>query len=31
MDPAVVGAEGDPAERFALDDLHDLVTRAFSA
>jgi AcrR family transcriptional regulator len=31
MDPAVVGAAGDPAERFALDDLHDLVTRAFSA
>jgi AcrR family transcriptional regulator len=31
MDPAVVGDDGDVAERFALEDLHRLVSRAFSA
>jgi AcrR family transcriptional regulator len=31
MDPAVTSDEPESAERFPLDDLHDLVTRAFSA
>ena len=31
MDPAVTSDEPNPAERFPLDDLHDLVTRAFAA
>jgi hypothetical protein len=30
-DPAVVGDEPQEAERFPLDDLHELITRAFSA
>ena len=31
MDPAVTSDDPSAAERLALDDLHDLVTRAFSA
>ncbi len=30
MDPAVTSDEPDAAERFPLDDLHELVTRAFA-
>jgi TetR/AcrR family transcriptional regulator len=31
MDPAIISDDPQPAERLALDDLHLLITRAFSA